>query len=76
MDEMANEGAGVGGEPLELDCEPYVEEGGPSDPDTDTEDNKAMKAPVKAKTSRKNKSTYTSDGPRKSNRIRRVTARY
>ena len=70
------EGAGVDGEPLELDCEPYVEEGGPSDPDTDAEDNKVMKAPVKAKTSRKKKSAYTSDGPRKSTRIRCVTSRY
>jgi hypothetical protein len=76
VDDAAHEGADVGGEPLELDCEAYVEEGGPSDPDTDVEEDKAMKAPVKAKTSRKKKSAYTSDGPRKSTRVRRVTARY
>ena len=40
IDEAAVEHNGIDGDSVELDCEPYVNEGGPSNDDTEAEDAK------------------------------------
>jgi hypothetical protein len=75
-DEDADEDTGNNGDLLELDCEPYVDEGGPSDDDTETEEAKAKQVSVGKKRNRKKKAEVESHGARKSTRNRRATARY
>ena len=57
---------------MERDCEPYVNEGGPSDYDMEAEDAKTQ-ASVAA---RKKKAAVPLHGVRKSTRTRRPAARY
>ena len=71
-DEAAVEHNGTDGDSMELDCEPYVNEGGPSDDDTEAEDAK-IQASVAV---RKKKAAVPSHGVRKSTRTRRPAAHY
>ena len=72
FDEIVAENNGGEGDDMELDCEPYVNEGGPTDDDTEAEDAK-VRASVAG---RKKKSTLPSHGVRKSTRPRRTVAHY
>jgi hypothetical protein len=72
IDEAAVEHNGINGDSMELYCEPYVNEGGPSDDDTETEDAK-IRASVMA---RKKKAAVPSHGVRKSTRTRRPAVHY
>jgi len=75
-EEDADKDTGDKGDLLELDCEPYVDEGGPSDNDTEAEEAKAKQVPMGKRTSRKKKAELESHGARKSTRSRRATACY
>ncbi len=75
---------------MELDCEPYVDEGGPSDDDTETQEKFAKQKSADTETeeaiakqkfvTKKKKRTDSvnaqATGARKSTRTRRVTAHY
>ena len=74
--EDADKDTGDNGDLLELDWQPYMDEGGPSDDDTKAEEAKAKQVSVGKKRNRKNKAEVESHGARKSTRNRRVTARY
>jgi len=71
-DEAAVENNGTDGDSMELDCEPYVNGGGPSDDDTEAEVAKTG-ASVAA---RKKKAAVPPHGVRKSTRTHRPAARY
>ena len=72
LDESVVENNGGEGDSMELDCEPYVNEGGPTDDDTEAEDAK-VRASVAG---RKKKATVPSHGVRKSTRPCRTVAHY
>ncbi len=61
---------------MELDCEPYVDEGGPSDNDTKTEEAIAKQKSVTKKKKRTDSVNAQATGARKSTRTCRVMARY
>ena len=89
-DKEDDQGTGNCLESMELDCKPYVDEGGPSNNDTETAekfakqksyDTETKEAIAKQKSVTKKKKRTDSvnaqvTGARKSTRTRRVTARY